>query len=158
MKALHLYGQEAASAEFAAARDRALEQYELELNEMLLNREIGLQDHDLARQAFMDQLALEDRARGQYYEDLSYRDSRLDREQQLYLSLVGLGTNATTTALRNSLMIGGDWARAQAYGVEGWGLSRFAAYSEGLSRANQEGSTFGTILQLLGDLWGDAEV
>lgn len=157
LKAIQAYGQNLASEEFAAARNRMIQDYELQLQEQLMNREIRMEDYDLARQAFFDELGLEDRARGQYYQDRMYADRQLLQEQQLLLALMGVGSTATQQSIMNASQFGGDWARAMVYGLQGWGASRFAAYGEGIADADDASAWLNNLFGSVAGMWGDSE-
>ncbi len=134
-----------------------LEDYGLQVQKQLADREIRIEDYELARRSFFDELGLEDRARGHYYQDRMYADQQLLNEQKLLLSLMGVGSSATSEAIMASHAFGGDWARAMAFGLTGWGASRFSAFAEGLRDADDASAflnaLFGSLSGFLED-WG----
>ena len=131
LKALQEHGQDVGSREFGAARRRAIE------------------DHDLARRAYFDELGLEDRARSHYYQDVGYQDAQFADEREFLLRLAGLGGAATDSSARIAAQFGQLYGNARQYGVEGFGASRVAAGSESIMRAYGQGDFWNVISEWL---------
>ena len=148
LKALQRYGQGLAAEEYDAARRREVEDY-------VLKRGAETQDHDLAREAFFDELGLYDRSRRHYYEDQGYLDARESDEWNRLMQLAGFGGSAVSQSAQLAFQAGAGYANARQYGVEGWGASRIGAGNEAINRAYGDADFFAALGNLLGDIWGD---
>ena len=152
LKALQRYGQDTASAEFAAARDREIEDFNLARRGYFDERGVRVEDHQLARQAFFDEIGLEDRARGHAYTDRAYADAQQQDMFERYMRLMGFGGAATSYAVQAAMQAGGMYANARQYGVEGLGASRIGARNAQIDAAFGQGDFWNEMLGSLGDI------
>ena len=117
LKALQRHGQNLASDEYARARGRAVEDYQLSV------------------ESFMRELGLEDRARGHAYQDQAYADAMRTDYWNRLMQLAGLGGDATSQAAQIAGQTGSAYSNAAQYGVEGVGAARLGAANTRINSA-----------------------
>ena len=124
-----------ASAEFDKARGRAV------------------QDYGLARQAFFDEIGLDDRARAQAFQDQAYYDAQMSDHMNQLFRLAGFGGQATSEAANVAARAGDAYGNAAQYGVEGVGAARLGSANANIQSTFAKQQGLQDAVSGLSDIW-----